>query len=60
MEALAPGVHAATVPSDWGVDAQRRYVNATLGVESASRGNSSLRERYTDALMALMVVVGVV
>jgi len=60
MAALAPAVHAATVPSDWGVESQRDYLNATLGVEPASTGNSSLRRQYTAALMALMVVVGVV
>jgi putative ABC transport system permease protein len=60
LAALAPAVFAATLPPDWGVEQQRNYLNNTLGAEPAPNGNSSLRNQYTDPLLALMVVVGVV
>ena len=58
--ALASGIHAATVPRDWGVEQQRNYQSVTLGVEPAPNGNSFVRRQYTRPLVVLMVVVGVV
>jgi predicted permease len=60
IAALAPMIHAATVPPDWGVEQQHNYQSVTLGAEPAPNGNSLVRRQYTQPLMALMVVVGVV
>ena len=58
--AIAPAVHASTVPPDWSVEGQRSYLDAPLGAEPASKGSSYLRNEYTRPLVALMAVVGMV
>ena len=60
LAALAPGIFAATLPPDWGVEEQHSYLSNTLSAELAPNGNSSLRNQYRDPLLALMLVVGVV
>jgi predicted permease len=60
IAAMAPAIHAATVPTDWGAEQQRNYQSVSLGAEPAPNGNSLVRKQYTQPLVALMVVVGVV
>ena len=60
VAAIAPGAYAATVPERWGVEDQQQYRSRSSHVRPAATGVSSLRERYTGALVMLMAGVGVV
>jgi predicted permease len=60
LAALAPAVFAATVPPDWQAEWKRDYVKNTLDAVPAATGQSALRDRYRQALLALMAVVGTV
>ena len=60
LAAIAPAVFAATLPPDWGAEHQKTYLTGTLNSEPVAQGMSQLREEYTTALRALMIVVGVV
>ena len=60
LAAAAPAINAATVPGDWPVDIQARYLHTSLGAVPAATGYSELRTGYSRALYMLMVVVGVV
>ena len=60
LAAAAPAIEAATLPADWPADIQTRYLHTSLGAEPAATGFSAVRARYSAALFALMVVVGVV
>jgi predicted permease len=57
---LAPGIIAATIPSDWPADALQRYRSARFSVNPAAKGFSFLRMQYTKALYVLMAIVGLV
>jgi predicted permease len=54
---LAPAVFAATVPSYYPEAARREYLRTPLEARPAANGDSSLRESYRTALLALMGVV---
>lgn len=56
----ADRVFEATVPTVWAADAQLRYRERTLSAVSATNGVSNVRDQYRDALLTLLVVVGVV
>jgi predicted permease len=60
LSALAPAVFRATIPSDWGAEMQRGYLENSLHAHPAARGYSDLRSGYGRALGVLMVVVGLV
>jgi predicted permease len=60
LAALAPAVFGATVPPDWDAEGKREYLKNTLDVVPAANGQSALRSRYSEALLALMMVVGTV
>ncbi|HEV8144733.1 MAG TPA: ABC transporter permease, partial [Bryobacteraceae bacterium] len=60
MQTLAPQVFEATVPQNWRADGQAEYRKRTLDVTPAANGLSYLRVQYRQALIALMVVVGLV
>ena len=60
LQTLAPQVFEATVPQNWRTDGQAEYRKRTFGIEPAANGLSSLRVQYRQALIALMVVVGLV
>jgi len=60
LAAAASAIEAATLPGDWPADIQAAYLHTSLGAEPAATGFSDVRERYSGALFALMVVVGVV
>jgi predicted permease len=60
LAAASSAITTATLPSDWPTSSQERYLAGALVAESAATGYSSLRNSYSDALYALMVVVGVV
>jgi putative ABC transport system permease protein len=60
LQALAPRIAEATTPQDWSPDMQNAYRRRTVDIEPASQGLGYLRIEYHDALITLMVVVGVV
>ena len=60
LKTLAPDVYKATLPSNMRIDRQAAYLATTLGTEPVASGRSSLRSQYRQALIVLMVVVGVV
>ncbi|HLN03009.1 MAG TPA: ABC transporter permease [Bryobacteraceae bacterium] len=60
LKTLAPRITQATTPQDWQGELRRRYLSKTLDAIPAARGLSFLRDPYGDALIILMVVVGVV
>ena len=60
LAAISPAVHAASVPTEWGVERRRGFLEARLGAELSPNGNSFLRRQYSQPLFALMAVVGVV
>jgi len=60
LAAASRAINVATLPADWPVKFQTPYLRATLGSEPARTGYSDLRDEYSTALFALMVVVGVV
>jgi predicted permease len=56
----ARAIYEATVPTHWTADEQRGYTERTLGAQPAANGPSAVRGQYRDALLTLLVVVGVV
>jgi predicted permease len=60
LAALAPVVFRATLPAGWNAEQRERYLTNALGAEPAAAGVSDIRDRYGDALTALMLAVGVV
>jgi predicted permease len=60
VAALSPAVFAATVSPDAVAEERRGYLENQLAAFPAAAGHSALRLEYGTALVALMVVVGVV
>jgi putative ABC transport system permease protein len=60
LKTLAPDIYKATLPSNMRADRQAAYLATTLGTEPVASGRSSLRSQYRQALLVLMVAVGVV
>jgi putative ABC transport system permease protein len=60
LGAVAPALFRATLPDDWPAQDQQWYLDRTLVAVEAATGFSGLRQSYTGALYALLVVVGVV
>lgn len=59
LKTIAPAVYAATVPG-WGVKGDQDYMKRSLAAVSAESGVSSVRSRYTKALLVMMGAVGLV
>jgi predicted permease len=60
LAGAASAIHAATLPANWPANFQAEYLKSSLSAEPAATGYSALRTSYSEALFALMVVVGVV
>jgi predicted permease len=60
LKTLAPGVFEATLPADWKADYQQEYRKRTFETLPAASGLSGLRRQYSDALLVLMAITGVV
>jgi hypothetical protein len=60
LNALAGQAFAATVPPNLRQEQERNYLKNTLAAEPAAHGVSDLRRKYRSALVALMVIVGLV
>ena len=60
LQSIAPGVFGATVPPNLRADRVQNYLKTTFGIIPADRGISFLRKQYSTALIALMVIAGLV
>ncbi len=60
LKTLAPLIFEATVPPNWKADDQQEYRKRSFETASAANGLSNIRTQYQQALMVLMVIVGVV
>ncbi len=60
LEALSSSVFESTVPPLWDSDGQARYREFKFSLRSAANGVSTWRGRYQNALLVLLVIVGVV
>ena len=60
LSTLAPAVFQSTVPANWAPDNQAEYLKRKLYVVPSANGLSYLRNEYSSALLALMVIVALV
>jgi putative ABC transport system permease protein len=60
LVALAPAVYSASAAPDWNEEQRNGHMQNSLGAVPAASGYSDLRTQYDRALIALMVVVGLV
>ncbi len=60
LKTLAPAIFNATVPNDLKAEDQANYRKRTFNMQAAATGLSNIRRQYQQALMILMVIVGVV
>jgi putative ABC transport system permease protein len=60
LKTLAPDVMKVTLPPRWRAEDQQSYLRRTFDTQPAANGLSFLRRQYRPALIALMVMVGVV
>jgi putative ABC transport system permease protein len=60
LDAIAPGIFAATLPAEYDAIAKKDYLSFHLGALPAATGVSSLREEYEDPLWILLALSGLV
>ena len=60
LRGLQPQIRLATIPPRWNAALQRQYLEEPFTFVPAATGLSSLRSRYEQPLMAILVVVGLV
>ena len=60
LATLAASVHQSTIPMDWQPEDQATYAARKLWSRPSANGLSYLRGEYSSALIALMVIVGLV
>ena len=60
LRAIQPAVREATIPEDYPPQVAAEYLTDPLTLGPAATGTSSLREQYQPALVAIMVVAGLV
>jgi len=60
LDAIAPGIFAATLPAEYDAIAKKDYLSFHLGALPAATGVSSLREDYEDPLWLLLALSGLV
>jgi len=60
LKTLAGPILEATIPSNVSSSQQKIYLKRTFAVQMAANGLSNIRSKYSQALMVLMVIVGVV
>ena len=60
MNALAPEVNKATLPTKWDPRDQKEYLQRTFNLRQKDTGFSDVGGRYREALLTLMAVVGLV
>jgi predicted permease len=60
LKTIAPQVFEATLPPNWGAEGKAEYLKRSFDVGPAATGLSGMRVQYRQALLVLMVIVGVV
>jgi putative ABC transport system permease protein len=60
LASIAPGIYAATLPSDYDASARKDYLRFGLKAEPAATGDSELRKQYADPLYVLLTISGLV
>ncbi len=60
LASIAPGIFAATLPSEYDAVARKDYLRFSLRAGPAATGVSPLREQYTNALYVLLTISGLV
>jgi predicted permease len=60
LAAIAPAVHAATVPADWPAEMRSRYLRDALVAVPSLATLSGLRVAYTRPLVVLLAIAGLV
>ena len=60
LDAISPGIFAASIPPDYDAIAKKDFLSFHLGALPASTGVSSLREDYEDPLWILLALSGLV
>jgi len=60
LKTLAPEIYLATVPPQWRAEYRDNFLHRSFEIVTAATGLSNVRTQYRQALLTLMVVVGVV
>ena len=60
LASIAPGIYAATLPSEYDAVARKDYLRFGLKAEPAATGVSQLRKQYADPLWVLLTISGLV
>ncbi len=60
LASIAPGIYAATLPSEYDAVASKDYLRFGLKAEAAATGVSQLRKQYADPLWVLLTISGLV
>ena len=60
LASIAPGIFAATLPSDYDASARKDYLRFSLKAEPAATGDSELRKQFADPLLVLLTISGLV
>ncbi len=60
LDGIRPQIREATLPTDWRPEWLARYLATPFTLAPAATGESYLRARYQQPLVAIMVVVGLV
>ena len=60
LASIAPGIYAATLPSEYDAVARKDYLRFGLKAEPAATGVSQLRNKYADPLWILLTISGLV
>jgi predicted permease len=60
LASVAPGIYAATLPSEYDAVARKDYLRFGLKAEPAATGVSQLRKQYADPLWVLLTISGLV
>jgi len=60
LRALQPDIRAAAMPPNLPARLAPEFMKSPFSLETAAGGTSALRQRYTQALLTILVVVGVV
>jgi putative ABC transport system permease protein len=60
LNGIRPQIREATLPTDWRPEWLADYLTTPFTLAPAATGESSLRSRYQQPLVAIMVVVGLV
>jgi len=60
LAAIAPGIYAATLPTDYDAVNRQNYLRFSLKAEPAATGASPLRKQYEDPLWVLLTISGLV